>query len=114
MKKMCMVPPDCCVVMEMERGASLGYRKAVLLNEIQALGSLVKAAMVSKIELRHARELVGEMNRSFSQPLVDFLGDPEDSDKVALTEQGWRTVQTYWQRFEPVWQSIIEERSRHY
>ena len=40
MKKLCMRPPECCVVIEMEPGATLGYRKAVLLNEIQALGSL--------------------------------------------------------------------------
>jgi hypothetical protein len=31
-----------------------------------------------------------------------------------LTEKGMRTVKSYWQKFEPVWFSIIEERSRHY
>ena len=114
MIKVCMIPPECCVVIEMEEGATLGYRKAVLLNEIQALGSLVKAAKVSKIDCRHARELIGEMNRVFSQPLVDFLGNPQRSDKVKLTEKGMRIARTYWQKFEPIWYSIIEERSRHY
>lgn len=114
MKKMCMVPPDCCVIIEMERGAILGYRKAVLLNEIQALGSLTKAAKVSKIEQKHARDLIQEMNTTFSQPLVDFLGNPTNSDRVELTEKGASTVKAYWRRFEPVWLSIIEERSRHY
>jgi hypothetical protein len=37
MKKACMIPPECCVIIEMEQGVTLGYRKAVLLNEIQAL-----------------------------------------------------------------------------
>jgi molybdate transport repressor ModE-like protein len=114
MKKMCMIPPECCVIIEMEEGATLGFRRAVLLNEIQALGSLSKAAKVSKIDSRHARELIWEMNRVFSQPLVDFLGSPQSSDVVELTEKGMRTVKTYWQKFEPVWLSIIEERSRHY
>lgn len=114
MKKMCMTPPDCCVIIEMERGATLGYRKAVLLNEIQALGSLAKAAKVSKMDQQHARDLIEEMNRSFSQPLVDFLGNAKRSDHVELTPKGESTVQAYWQQFEPVWLSIIEERARHY
>lgn len=114
MKKVCMTPPDCCVIIEMEQGATLGYRKAVLLNEIQALGSLTKAAKVSKIDQQHARDLVQEMNRSFSEPLVYFLGNPSRSDQVELTDKGLTTVKAYWQQFEPVWLSIIEERSRHY
>jgi molybdate transport system regulatory protein len=114
MKKMCMTPPDCCVIIEMEQGATLGYRKAVLLNEIQALGSLTKAAKVSKIDLQHAWELIQEINRSFSQPLVDFLDTPYPSDRVELTEKGENTVKAYWQQFEAVWLAIIEERARHY
>ena len=114
MKRMCMAPPDCCVIIEMEQGALLGYRKAVLLNEIEALGSLAKAAKVAQIDHRHARDLVEEMNRSFSQPLVVFLGNPARSDRVELTPKGESTVKAYWQQFEPVWLSIIEERSRHY
>ena len=114
MKKMCMVPPDCCVIIEMERGAILGYRKAVLLNEIQALGSLAKAAKVSKMDQKHARDIIKEMNRSFSQPLVGFLGEADSSDRVELTLKGECTVKAYWQQFEPVWLSIIEERARHY
>ncbi len=114
MKKACMVPPDCCVIIEMEQGARLGFRKAVLLNEIQALGSLTKAAKVSKMDRRHACELIVEMNSSFSQPLVFFRGNPKYSDQVQLTQKGELTVKSYWQKFEPVWLSIIEERSRHY
>jgi molybdate transport repressor ModE-like protein len=114
MKKACMIPPDCCVVIEMEQGVTLGYRKAVLLNEIEALGSLTKAAKVSKIDHQHARELIQEMNCSFSQPLVAFPGTPKNADQVELTEKGAHTVKSYWQRFEPVWLSIIDERARHY
>ncbi|MDR3629505.1 MAG: hypothetical protein P4L42_04140 [Desulfocapsaceae bacterium] len=114
MKKGRMVPPDCCVIIEMEKGATLGYRKAVLLNEIQALGSLKKAAKVSKIDLRHARELILEINAAFSQPLVDFKGNNRITDSVELTRAGEEAVRSYWRQFEPVWLSIVEERSRHY
>ncbi len=114
MKKTCVIPPDCCVIIEMEQGAILGYRRAVLLNEIKALGSLTKAAKVSKMDKQHARDLIREMNRTFSEPLVYFLGNPKISDKVELTEKGEVTVKDYWRKFEPIWLSIIEERSRHY
>jgi len=114
MKKGMITPPECCVIIEMEKGASLGYRKAVLLKEIQALGSLSKAAKVSRIALRHARELIQEINAAFSQPLVDFRGNIRNTDRVELTEAGEKAICSYWRQFGPVWQSIIEERSRHY
>jgi molybdate transport repressor ModE-like protein len=114
MKKGCMVPPECCVIIEIEKGASLGYRKAVLLNEIQVLRSLKKAAKVSRIDLRHARELILEINDAFSQPLVDFKGNHRNTDTVELTAKGQKTVRSYWRQFESVWLDIIRERSRHY
>ncbi len=114
MKRGCVVPPECCVIIEMEKGASLGYRKAVLLNEIQALGSLKKAAKVTKIDQRHARELIQEINAVFSQPLVDFKGNCRNTDSVELTESGEKTVRSYWRQFERVWLDIMQERSRHY
>ncbi len=114
MKKGCVVPPECCVIIEMEKGASLGYRKAVLLNEIQALGSLKKAAKVTKIDQRHTWELIGEINAAFSQPLVDFQGNYRNADSVTLTEKGEKTVRSYWRQFERVWLDIMQERSRHY
>nr|WP_320010523.1 hypothetical protein [uncultured Desulfobulbus sp.] len=113
MKNACMTPPDCCVLIEMEQGVTLGYRKAVLLNEIEALGSLSKAAQVSKIDKVHAQELIQEMNNSFSEPLVCFP-ETSRSDQVRLTDKGVVTVKQYWRKFEPAWLSIIQERSRHY
>ena len=114
MKKGWIVPPECCVIIEMEHGASLGYRKAVLLNEINALGSLEKSAKTSRMDKGHARDLIFEMNEDFSQPLVIFLGNPIDCDQVKLTPKGESVARSYWQQFEPVWLSIIDERSRHY
>ncbi len=114
MDKKCTTPPECCVIIEMEKGASLGYRKAVLLDEIKALGSLEKAAKVSKIGPGHARDLIFEINSQFSQPLVVFKGNRLAADTVRLTELGNNVVRSYWRQFEVVWLSIMEERSRHY
>ncbi len=114
MKKGWIVPPECCVIIEMEQGASLGYRKAVLLNEIDALGSLEKAAKTSRLDMVHARDIIFEMNQDFSQPLIVFYGNPCDCDTVQLTAKGKEVARSYWQQFEPVWLSIIDERSRHY
>ena len=114
MKRICSIPPDCCVSIEMEKGAVIGYRKAVLLTEIQALGSLVKAAKMARMEKEHAIELIRELNDTFRRPLVRYEGDLQCTDLVYLTAQGQRMVASYWKQFEPVWQSIIEERSRHF
>jgi len=110
----CRKPPDCCVIIEMEAGARLGYRRAVLLNEIKALGSIDLAAKTTTISVSHARDLVRQMNRDFSRPLVVFTGMNEDEDTVQLTEWGEQMAGTYWRRFEPVWMDIMSERSRHY
>ncbi len=105
-------PPNCCVIIEMEQGARLGYRRAVLLNEINALGSLTKAAKTSYVSLPHAHDLIKRMNREFSKPLIAFNGP--NNDEVQLTAHGEAIKQKYWLRFEPIWLDILQERSRHY
>ncbi len=114
MKKACTIPPDCCVIIEVEPGAVLGYRRAVLLSEIEALESLTKAAKTSKMTLQHARELVLRMNRDFSASLVDFAHNENDCDHVRLSSKGKEVASDYWRQFEPVWLDILQERSRHY
>jgi len=114
MEKGWVVPPDCCVIIEVDKGASLGYRKASLLNEIKLLGSLGKAAISSSIDAEHARDLIFEMNEDFRQPLVVFDGNPIDCDPVQLTEKGEKMASLYWQKYLPVWQSILDERGRNY
>ena len=114
MKKGIMIPPGNCVIIEMEKQVSLGYRGAVLLSEIQTCGSLAHSAKSSKIDLGHAHDLILELNRTFSQPLVEFTGNPNDTDVVALTEKGETTIRSYWGQFESACLSIMKERSRHY
>ncbi len=112
MQRGCVIPSACCVVMEMEDGVHLGYRRAVLLSEIEALGSLQQAAQVSKIPFAHAWELVRSMNREFSTPLVVFIGG--NTDHVALTARGSEVVRNSWRRFDPAWQNIQMEHSLQY
>lgn len=114
MKKGIMIPPGKCVIIEMERQVSLGYRGAVLLSEIQTCGSLVHSAETSKIELNHAHDLIMTLNSTFSQPLVEFTGNPGDTDLVTLTEKGKATIRSYWSQFESASFAITEERSRYY
>lgn len=113
MRKSCSNPPETCVVLEMEPGVMLYYNEAVLLNEVKALGVLSKAAKVAKINAAHARELIREMNRTFSRPVVYFTGDASDSDMVMLSGFGEKIVNAYWLKFEPIWLDIIDERCRH-
>jgi len=98
----------------MEAGARLGYRRAVLLNEIKALSSLRLAAKTTGVSVVHALDLVRQMNKDFSLPLVAFTGMTHDDDRVRLTEWGNEMARNYWRLFEPVWLNIMEERSRHY
>jgi len=114
MEKACVTPPDSCVIIEMEPGIYLGYRKAVLLNEIEALESLEKAAKTSRVGVQHARDLINEMNTSFSRPLIRVSDQSLKSDQLQLTDYGQHVARSYWRQFEPVWLSILEERSRHY
>lgn len=114
MKKGIMTPPGNCVIIKMEKQASLGYRGAVLLSEIQTCGSLAHSAASSKIDLTHAQDLINQFNTTFSQPLVEFTGHPGDTDVVALTEKGKATIRSYWGLFESASLSIMKERSRSY
>jgi len=106
-------PPSCCVIAE-TKGGSLGYRIAVLLDEIRRLGSLSQAAQAAGVDSDHARELVKDMIVSFREPLVEFDRSCADSDKVRLTRLGDDTISWYWQKFGTVWSSIFEERSKQY
>jgi molybdate transport repressor ModE-like protein len=112
MKETCLEPPSCCIIAETESGA-LGYRMAVLLDEIRSLGSLSQASKAARIDLDHASELVEYMNESFREPLVEFDKRNANSDNVRLTRLGEDTVNWYWQKFGTVWSSILEERSKH-
>ena len=92
----------------------MGYRRAVLLDEIGSRESLSEAAEAAEMEYEHALSLLTEMNGVFHAPLVKFYENSTDAGLVRLTETGEEMVRTYWRSFEPVWASILEERSKHY
>lgn len=106
-------PPDCCVVIEMENGVSLGVRKAQLLREIDEQHSVSQAAKTIRLNLSHARDIVREMNSDFCAPLVRFP-ESASTDLAELTKHGRKIVESYWRQFEPIWSGIINERMQHY
>ena len=114
MERACMTPPSCCVIVELEQGAFLGYRRAVLLDEIRNRGSLSQAAEAAEIHPEHALHLLTEMNGSFHAPLVHFQENSTETDSARLTETGEEMVRSYWSKFATVLTSIAEERSKHY
>ena len=91
MKGSCLEPPSCCVIAETEGGV-LGYRMAVLLDEIRSHGSLSQASKVARIDIDHARELIEEMNSFFREPLVRYVGRDAMTDEARLTRLGEDTV----------------------
>ncbi len=114
MKNLCENKNSCCVVIELEPGAALAYGRAVLLNEIDALHSVTKAAKTARMTKRHAKDLICQMNKEFSAPLVAFTDDNSNQEGVYLTEKGKEIRKQYWQRFEPLWDDILNERRRHF
>lgn len=102
------------MVIELEPGAALAYGRAVLLNEIDALHSVSKAAKTAKMTQRHAEDLISQMNKEFSAPLVAFAKNGKNREDVYLTERGKELRKQYWRRFEPLWDDILNERSRHF
>ncbi len=106
-------PPSCCIIVRAEAG-TLGYRKAVLLDEIGRLGSIVLASKSAGIDLGHGRELAKDFIESFREPLIEFDDRYLDSDRVRLTCLGKDMLHRYWQQFASTWSLILEERSKSY
>jgi molybdenum-dependent DNA-binding transcriptional regulator ModE len=104
---------SCCVIGETD-GATLEYMMALLLDEIQRLGSLYQASQAAGIDLDHARERAVNMIESFREPLVEFDKSIINSDNIRLTPLGNDMDNWYWQRFGTVWSSIFKERSENY
>lgn len=114
LRKGTMIPPGNCVNAKLEQQASLGYRGAMLLSEIQRCGSLVRSCSTARIEPGHGRDLLLQLNHSFPQPLVTFVGKPRSTDLVMLTAPGEAAIRRYWKKFAAAQTSPLTERSHHY
>lgn len=74
---------------------AIGPGKADLLHAIQATGSISAAARQMNMSYKRAWDLVGVMNRSFLQPLVDTATGGKGGGGTSLTEFGKDILRRY-------------------
>jgi molybdate transport system regulatory protein len=76
-------------------GSAFGPGKAELLEKIAATGSISAAARQMHMSYKRAWQLVDDMNRSFSQPVVNTLAGGARGGGANLTDRGKRVVEVY-------------------
>ncbi len=75
--------------------AAFGPGKADLLEKISESGSISAAARQLRMSYKRAWQLVDDMNRSFSTPLINTAAGGAHGGGAKLTERGRRVVKTY-------------------
>jgi molybdate transport system regulatory protein len=76
-------------------GAAFGPGKADLLEKIAESGSISAAARQMRMSYKRAWQLVDDMNRSFSTPLVNTTAGGAHGGGAKITERGRRVAKTY-------------------
>jgi len=82
-------------LIELNCGAVLGKKRALLLEGIDLFRSIGGAAKAAAIPLDHALELVSSMNDSCRNPLVEILNAEVADISAWLTVAGERAVQDF-------------------
>jgi molybdate transport system regulatory protein len=83
-------------------GRRLGPGKVLLLEAVQDHGSISAAGRAIDMSYKRAWDLIDEMNRIFSGPVVDSKSGGKKGGGATLTALGRRVVKTY---------RLMEERS---
>jgi molybdate transport repressor ModE-like protein len=89
-------------LIELNCGAVLGKKRALLLEGIDLFRSIGGAAEAAGIPLDHALELVSSMNDSCRSPLVEILNAEVADISAWLTVAGQRAVQD----FKPLYKDL--------
>ena len=87
--------PSVHLRLDLARGVRFGPGKADLLEAIDALGSIAGAGRRMRMSYKRAWELVGELNRSFDQPLVDASKGGSGGGGASLTPLGRKLLSSY-------------------
>lgn len=87
---------------------AIGPGKADLLHAIQATGSISAAARQMNMSYKRAWDLVGVMNKSFLQPLVDTSTGGKGGGGTRLTDFGKDILRRY-RRMESKAAACIEQ-----
>jgi len=77
------------------RTAAVGPGKIALLEHIAASGSLAQAARELGMSYRRAWQLLGSLNDSFCEPLVDSARGGRGGGGATLTGRGRQLVRAY-------------------
>ncbi|HET6514800.1 MAG TPA: winged helix-turn-helix domain-containing protein [Thermodesulfovibrionales bacterium] len=93
-------------------GTFLGYGRIVLLEKIQEIGSITKAAKAMEISYRHAWKLVDSMNRQAGHPLVESSAGGKNGGGARLTEEGEKAISLFWKLYDDFQQFLRQEEGK--
>ncbi len=88
----------------------LGYGRVILLQRIDELGSISKAARSMGMGYRHAWRLVESMNKNSPVPLVIKKRGGAKGGGAALTESGRKVIDYFWQ-YSVRFRELLKEES---
>ncbi len=77
-------------------GTFLGFGRIVLLERIEELGSISKAAQSMEMSYKHAWDLLDSMNRQANGKLVETMRGGKAGGGARLTEEGKQAVKLFW------------------
>jgi len=97
------------VRVDLAPGSRLGPGKIALLEQIAATGSISAAGRAMGMSYRRAWELVEELNRQFTEPLVSARTGGKHGGGTALTPMGLSVVAQY----HAIAQAVARAASEH-
>ena len=90
---------SCCILIEVDCGAILGYNRAMLLKGLIEYQSLERTAELIGISLEHARELIDTMNDSSSKLLVETSKESPVGEGLTVTAEGKKALESFWKLY---------------
>ncbi|MEN8141616.1 MAG: ModE family transcriptional regulator [Thermodesulfobacteriota bacterium] len=97
------------VWLEGDEGTFIGYGRAVLLEKIQATGSIAGAAKEMSMSYRHAWQLVESMNRQAGGPVVRTSRGGKGGGGAELTPTGRELLALFWRVEKKMAQFLARE-----
>lgn len=95
-----------------EQESYLGIGRITLLENIEALGSINKAAKEMGMSYKKAWKLIEELNQMFSEPLVVKEQGGKSGGGTTLTPKGKQAVASF-RQFEQKLEAFLQQESDH-
>lgn len=93
-------------------GPFLGKGRVIILEKIKETGSITNAAKAIKMSYRQAWQLVEDMNKRSSTPLVEKILGGKNGSGAVLTEAGEKAIQEF-HKLEQEINAFIESKSKN-